>query len=824
MIKCFLSHSSADKDSYVKIVADKIGKQFVEYDEYTFEEGMKPLDEIIKRLNESQLFVIFLSNTSLNSKWVQQEIQHAEKILAAGLIKRIFPLIIDRNINYKDKRIPDWMRDGYNLKLVTRPTVAARRIRQRLREISWQFHPRLLEREKIFVGRNEQIKEFEERIDDFKLPTPTCINASGIKHIGRRSFILHSFKKTNIIDSSYTPPSFSMTRHESIEDFILKINDLGISEPKDVSNMIEKDVKYKIDLCVEILLEFQNAKEMVLIIDDGCIINYDSDIENWFRDIIIKASEKLTRPLIAIVSSRRIFHKNIFGLPHVFSLAIPELNPKERSGLFKRLLEFEGINITDEDFEFFTGLLYGYPDQVIYLVDLIKDKGIREARSRSAEIQQFNAEKASIYIQKYNENEDALNFIYLLSEFEVISLDFLYEIAEEHIYSPILNDLIARCVVDTVGIEQEFIRLNDAVRDYIRRNRFEVSSVFKERLNKHVVTFVSSGNVFDRDISDIQYSVQKSLLEGKDIPKEYLIPSHFLITMRDLYHQRKHYDRIIELADIIFRNQTSLENTIKSDIQYYLCLALARKKSGKFLSEVQKVKGPEHNFLLGLYYRIIRKDSDALINLEKALASPSTATRAKRELVQVYLHTEQYDKAIVLAKESYDTNKDNPYHIQAYFNCLINSEGNDTKNTDELRKLIDELYQIGSEISVEMAKISEAIWFARCKKDMTHSLTIINNTIANDPRSPYALLAKFEIFQRFNNLDGMKETLVQMDDLKKRGLIYSESVTISKATYQAYLGDKNTAYELIDNGLQNFPLGSKNMIKKRIDKIIALVS
>ena len=74
MIKAFLSHSSTDKENYVRIVAKKLGKQNIHYDEFTFEEGEKTITEIFKGIDQSELFVFFISNESLNSAWVKKEI------------------------------------------------------------------------------------------------------------------------------------------------------------------------------------------------------------------------------------------------------------------------------------------------------------------------------------------------------------------------------------------------------------------------------------------------------------------------------------------------------------------------------------------------------------------------------------------------------------------------------------------------------------------------------------------------------------------------------------------------------------------------------
>lgn len=41
MIKAFLSHSSKDKEHYVRNVANWLGKENIIYDEFTFEKGEK---------------------------------------------------------------------------------------------------------------------------------------------------------------------------------------------------------------------------------------------------------------------------------------------------------------------------------------------------------------------------------------------------------------------------------------------------------------------------------------------------------------------------------------------------------------------------------------------------------------------------------------------------------------------------------------------------------------------------------------------------------------------------------------------------------------
>ncbi|MFN9175404.1 MAG: toll/interleukin-1 receptor domain-containing protein [Synechocystis sp.] len=107
-MKCFLSHSSKYKRSYVDIVAQRL-EGHVEYDQETFEIGLKSSDEIMRGLKQSEIFVLFISEHSLNSSWVKIETDLAEKLSEEGRLK-IYPLIIDPNINHRDERIPKWMK------------------------------------------------------------------------------------------------------------------------------------------------------------------------------------------------------------------------------------------------------------------------------------------------------------------------------------------------------------------------------------------------------------------------------------------------------------------------------------------------------------------------------------------------------------------------------------------------------------------------------------------------------------------------------------------------------------------------------------------
>lgn len=129
MIKIFLSHSSKDKDNYVEIVAKKLLEKPELYAlwcyDYRSEVGIDPMDKIISKLGESDLFVMFISQYSLNSPFVIQETDEAIKLLKKGSIRRIEAILIDSTINQcTDERIPKHFMEN-PIKYIKNPLSAA---------------------------------------------------------------------------------------------------------------------------------------------------------------------------------------------------------------------------------------------------------------------------------------------------------------------------------------------------------------------------------------------------------------------------------------------------------------------------------------------------------------------------------------------------------------------------------------------------------------------------------------------------------------------------------------------------------------------------
>lgn len=817
-MRAFLSHSSKDKKHYVERVAEWLGKDNIHYDAWTFEEGEQPLDEILRGLDKADIFVIFLSSDALSSEWVIREIVEAEVRLEASLIEKVFPIIIEDGLTYEDERIPDWLRDNYNVKPIKRPYVAARRIHNKLRELSWSRHPELKKRQEIFVGRNDKQEEFEIRIHDFDKIKPTVIVASGLPGVGRRTFLKRALNKTNISRSSNSSSAIVLDRNVSIEDFIFKLNDLGLVDlDEDILSLTDASIKTKSEIIHRIMKAAYDSNEIIYLVDEGCIVNYKRELSDWFRDVV-NAYDGCDFPVFCLASKYKVHIGSRPRNNRYYFIELNELTPNERKRFLNQLSELYKVRLDKKDFDDISELLHGFPDQVMFAVDILREDNQTSVVDKLPLITSYSYDKAAALLSKYEGDEDVLDFIRLLSQFEVISSDFVFSIVEEERFYPLLEELASENIIELLGVDGEIIRLNDIIRDFIKRNRFKLKDSYSRGIKEQVEMIAKSDDVFERDSSEFIFTIKEALKTGVNIDERFLIPSHYLRCMKDLYYTKGNLERIIELADIVLQKQENLEKGVLQDIRYYLCLALAKKKNSRMLNEVQGIKGDEHSFLLGYYYRLQGRFNDALTQFTKIVDAPYVAARAKREIVQVYVQLEEYDKALGFAKRNYEENRNNQFHLQAYFNCLINSE-NPIANRAQLERLIVELRSIDSEQSREMADIAEALFQAKIANDRQAALDKINDCIAAHPGNHYPLLTYCDIALKYFDAGLLRDALSRLNQISKEKDLSIRTVNKYKAFLMALEGNVQGALKIIESDISRYPNESKARLISRVEAV-----
>ncbi len=818
-MKIFISHSSKDKDSYCNEVANRliedIGKDKVIYDDYSFEAGEKNLNEINVNLGITDLFVIFISENSLNSNWVKHELSTSHSRFESKQLNRIYPIIISSTVKYDNPLIPEWLRD-YNLKYIAQPAKAAKLITERARNDNWELHPTSFLRSDIFVGRNEQIDDFEMRVDDFEKPCLTTFIIGGLPSIGRRSFANHCIKKASIKKDCYQFSTISLSYQESIEDFILKISDLGFSHNaisiKDVS---EANVEQKQQMAISIIEEMIKLDEILMIIDDGCVIDYRGNFSNWFKEIISSINTHKHIQFI-IITKYKTGYETVRNLDGVYCTNIPELSVKERKGLLKRLSDAYSLELSSAELEEISRHLNGFPKQVHFAVDTIRSNGLPYlSRNNYALLDDFNTQEVSYLLEEYKDDEKVFSLLALLSKYDAISVNMLQEILKETPeYIDTYNLLFQKSFFELEGVNGEYVRLNEVIKNYIARSGAKVLAKHQIVIRNIFHEIFSSENGMWY-INDMLLAIREEVQNGKKIESQYMIPSVYLKSMADSYGNMK-YENVVKLARRALENQ-NIDCAIEREIRYLLCSALAKLKKPDCLNEIHKLsEEDDKNFLMAFYYRQTGQNSKSLDKLNFLLRKHPNYSKAKREKVLVLKNLQQYDEAMGLAKENYYLYSDNPYHIQAYFDCLINTFSQNPQE-ELLRELLKKLERIKSDKAQSMHRRCLALYYSYIELDFDSAINEIDRVISDFPQDKrYALIVKFDIAYHFRKNQTMINTI---SELEKDGTNNKNNIVICRSKLLASEGKVREAKDYFLTNIQFFTEESKKLFCEKLDKV-----
>lgn len=763
MKKVFISHSSLDKDSFVRPLVDKLKKSLGEdrlvYDELTFESGAKSIEEIRRSIETTDLFVILLSKNSLSSEWVQQEILWAKNLDSNFLDEqRIMPVIID-DITKDYEEIPEWLKK-YNLRKVKSPSKLSRMIFSRVTEISWKNSEFLKKKTNLFVGRNSEMESFESRINDFTIEKTNFIIASGMSTVGRRSFLKRALNKTGIVRKSYSSPIIVLDGHQSIEDFIMELS--SISDLDVDIDLMSSTLDKKIDFAFDLLRVLNtDLKDKLFIDDQGAIVTHTGELAYWFKQIVEKFDSSDYVSISACIISKYKPHF-IYSLKNVFHLHIDVLSPSDRNKLLFQYSKLNNLILDKPELADISQLFSGFPEEIFYTIDVIKENSKEYFYKNTHIISDYSDNKIQSIISGFNYTDDDNKILKILSKFNFINLESLSKILEYALIPEKINDIekyMRHGMVNKIGVDGEYITLNLAAKNYYERQIH-----LEKQLSNALDRFVGSIDINESnlDIADEMFVMQEKLRLGKKVPLDKLIPSYYLKTMKNLYDNRKN-SAVIKLADSILQSSDVLDSYIRDEIRFFLCSSLARLKDERFKNEVQNISGFKHNFLFGFYYRQIGHFNLAIERFNKVLEENRTYSQAKRELVLLYNKIGEYDKAYLMAKDNYENNRNNPYHIQAYFQSVL-YQREDSQPLPEkkriLRTLLNDFEKIDSPSARNMFLVSKAKYNMEIEKDYAEVQSILDQASKEFPEDDtYILLFQVDFFERTKNLHQLEKVL-----------------------------------------------------------------
>lgn len=558
---------------------------------------------------------------------------------------------------------------------------------------------------------------------------------------------MHALGKIERVNEYHQPITISLDSRESVEDFILKIEDLNSKNPEQIlSRLASLDLSSKSQYAKKILLSFQQNNEILFIVDNGCIVRPHKQVAPWF-DQIINSEEFFNSTSVCLISKFRPVSSTAKSNRYI-AFHVTELQPTDRQILFLKYCELFKINPQKDQSEKILSALNGMPNQIYHCAQMIKEDGVVKTINKLEDIKRFSDVKVVQIIEAIkNEGELFYNLLVFIAKFEFVSYDFVYKLFDKNDeLEKAIDSLYIYGVYDRIGINKEYIQSHHAITDYVKRAKLPLGDKLKERLHVEIKEVSLNGNNY-HDVSQLLITVKSLLGSNQPLPEKYHIPSFIIRTIQDHYYEGN-YSQVEILANKILDNHLKYDIDILREIRYILIMSYCRSGSEKFYDLIDFFTGTDYFFIQGFFLRHKKRFPEAEKNLRKALESDAHSPKTRRELVNVLLSQAKYSDALEFAESNYKQNNLNAFHIQGYFKSLVRKAYLTTEDKETLAELMHNITISHDNKAHEILLTMKGEYEYFVKKNLFESIHILKDAINKSYYKSYPRKALAEIYAK----------------------------------------------------------------------------
>lgn len=703
-MKAFISHSSKDKP-LVKQIVDEVGEMRCEYDEYNFDFELNNT-EIRRALQRADIFVLILSQNSIKSNFINEEIRAAFEARGAGHIKKVFIVSID-NTSYRS--LPAWMQEINVAQHLKKPIQIARRIDTYLTELSLNRG----EMQDFYLGRENDEVEMRKHLRKPKSNCPSVIHIVGNHGIGRRTFI----KKALYAASPRKYASFIeliVEEYDGLPEIYRKLYDLfepsnPLQAAKDLTAYNELPQVDKVERICSYIRELIESDIFPILLDFGGVLQDNGDYQPHVLEIV-KSFKLDGRPIISFIqtrmmpsSFRRLYEKSLY-------MRLGVLNEEATLELLCLILQDLDIDYQEKEARAASILADGHPFNVNFIAARIADQGIDVTLADPSEIILMKEQRGNEFLRKVIFSEPELDIMRFLQEYRFCDLEFIMQALSR---SPDEIVHAIRQLEDNCCIERRdrLVYLSPAIRDAVRRDkRIHRNDEWLTAVAARIVSAFEQYEAEDTlSINIIDSAIPEVLKSGKSIPyiNNLILPSHLLRVGRSYYDKGK-WSECIDFCNKAIELEDRLTMDAKVEVSRILGLALVRvnPNTRDTLTVVKRLRSYGTQtarrvayFVEGFQNRRRAKYPDARDSFLEALKLGSENIHINRELSSVLCKMELFSDAEPYARSAYNRTKENPYIIDVLIESLEgkSKSGYRVDNT-EISRLYTEL-ELSSESS-----------------------------------------------------------------------------------------------------------------------------
>ncbi|WP_345956392.1 TIR domain-containing protein [Pseudomonas fulva] len=753
MSKAFLSHNSFDKD-FVAEVFSQLGAAKAVYDAETFKKCCDLPQQIREGLEDSDVYVLFLSKTSIQSGWVTAEQDLAFELRAKWKIKSILIFQLD---DTGWEHLPSWA-TKYVVSCPPSPAHVALRISDELRTSK--------RTENLCYGRDDEKKRLNMAAIDADT-VPTHLILSGPTGIGRKT-LAEDFYTT--LYKHLSPHKIIITYGEHEDIFVLYRKLLGHSAHWRKTDLIEKLSEFselsprrQVEAIARIITTITVQFNQVLILDMGTnALGSDDQPLEWLTDLLSRLETK-SYPYLVILTNRHFRSDN--GIYH----QVKALDEENSLYLFKILLQQHEITFpSPNEKKLVETSVIGHPGLITAVVTYLRhNPRYRPNKTQTTILQIINTQVEKMLLDFINEDKEHEKAVALFGDAYIISYA---EITGMMSHWPGLEDSVDKL------IEAGFVTVRDSYYQlvpYLQRYAQRIGERLVSELNEARKILLSLEETSDNNpfifTEILDARIIEHLVSGTPLPDHMsgLVMPALQIKAAKKEYDLRNYKNSSHLAKEAYPQARKLSSNGLLEAWRLIGLCAARLADevdlDYFLKEEPKLplskrKSATLHFVLGLKERLQGNLKAALPSFIRCYEAGDIDSHVCRELSYIYAFDGLLDEATNYVKQARQLAPSSPYIIDIEAFILI--ERYRQKRDPQLLSDLDECLE-----RLAGADLRDGKKFSQIRSSMRDILTndgteslirIYNNRTALPIHTKISLLSalstkgKLEQFSRLN--------------------------------------------------------------------------
>lgn len=628
----FLSLSGVDA-RFVESVHNNLPDGLAYFYPKSFENGENLISAMEERIGDSRLFVLFASRESVESVWVNFEIDRARLAAIKDRTFRYLVFPIDRDVSYRD--LPLWMQEGWIGTAGQSARDIARYVRgvlAAMAEESGAVRPPLGRGGLVDGARREyQAAGFAHK------RAPNVFLFSGHSGIGRRTVerlllpaVYPAWPDIRLGPEFELPPLagladiYRAVRQEIEDHFSLKAFQGALAR------FTAAPLEEQVEEVWQSLEHFADLGQAVTIVVGYGLYEDRGEIKPWAQ-AFLEAATRHEKVKLCVISGRQLKHRDLRALTHLLQVNVDQLDIADiRTLILETVPVFGGEPALPNDAVIES--IGGHPTVARAVARLLALRGPAFINNDAKQLHDIQEEILSESLSFDTLTPVERDILSILSWVPQLNGTMLGDVIRAHhdisqeALAETIEYLLASCLMQLAGPNY---LISAPIRGMFRRKHgygsVELRTHFAEHLKRRWGEAVADDEL---RIELFDAFVYMTALEGGTLPKEFdglLLPSTLQDLVRDAYDRRFNdddaLDRVVKWGTPAL--EMKMDENTREEILSYLFRAqvrLSRYDDATTLLDYIKKRGYRSSaYLEAFFLRLSGGDLDtAIVRLREA--------------------------------------------------------------------------------------------------------------------------------------------------------------------------------------------------------------